>query len=533
LLYCFEDFSLDTARREFRRGSTLLTIQPQVFDVLECLIQNRERVVSKDDLLATVWNGRIVSESTVSTRINAARRAIGDSGEEQRLIRTAYGKGIRFVGAVRQEEAVTAVGGVAATEQPSKPSIAVLPFENLSGDPEQEYFADGMVEEITTALSKVRWFFVIARNSAFTYKGQTVDVKQIARELGVRYVLEGSVRKAGDRVRISAQLIDATTGNHVWAERYDRKLADIFAAQDEITERVVAAIEPQLYAAEHFRSQRKPPESLDAWECVVRALSSVGQDTRAGLAAAEALCRRAIAIAPGYGQAHSLLAWILVRRSSRSGGDLRTVLPEASAAARTALDLDERDPWAHMTHGVVLWRMRRHGEAERAIRRALELNPNFALAHAYLGLPLGALGAHEEAAERAQHALRLSPIDLLVGIQASLAMAQAHFSSGHYADCIVWARLTLERSPEFQPAHFMLIAAAAMHGDMAAASGALATFLGLRPGFSLAWISENMAFAGEVLERLLAGLRKAGVPEVSQLSGPPRSSRPQLRAIRG
>jgi TolB-like protein/DNA-binding winged helix-turn-helix (wHTH) protein len=630
LLYSFEDFSLDTARRELRRSGALIALQPQVFDLLEYSIRNRERVVSKDDLLVAVWNGRIVSESTLSTRINAARSAIGDSGEEQRLIRTAHGKGIRFVGAVREQggtirklaaifaadvagysrlmgqdevgtlrrltacrailderiaayrgrifgsagdsvvadfasavdavhcavavqealadeeqmrfrigvhvgdvivqgdnlfgdgvniaarlEALAEPGGVcisgtvcdqigtklplaftdlgeqqvknisqpvhvyrvvagratqaaeapaAAPLLPNKPSIAVLPFQNLSGDPEQEYFADGMVEEITTALSKVRWFFVIARNSSSTYRARAVDVKQVARELGVRYVLEGSVRKVGNRVRISAQLIDAVTGNHVWAERYDRELADIFAMQDEITERVVAAIEPQLYAAEHFRSRRKPPESLDAWECVVRALSSIGQDTRAGLAAAEALCRRAIAIASDYGQAHSLLAWILVRRTSRSGGELRTVLPEASAEARMALDLDEQDPWAHMAQGVVLWRMRRHGEAERAFRRALELNPNFALAHAYLGLPLGAQGAHEEAAECAQHALRLSPSDLLVGIQASLAMAQARFASGHYADCIVWARLTIERSPKFQPAHFMLIAAPRCRG---------------------------------------------------------------------
>ena len=210
MLYSFEDFSLDTARREFRRGRTLLTIEPQVFDVLEYLIHHRERVVSKDDLLAAVWNGRIVSESTVSTRINAARRAIGDSGEEQRLIRAAYGKGVRFVGTVRvQEDAAIMTGGLAASERPDRPSISVLPFKNLSGDPEQEYFADGMVEEITAALSKVRWFFVIARNSAFTYKGQAIDVKQVARELGARYVLEGSVRTADNRVRISVQLIDA------------------------------------------------------------------------------------------------------------------------------------------------------------------------------------------------------------------------------------------------------------------------------------------------------------------------------------
>jgi len=210
-----------------------------------------------------------------------------------------------------------------------------------------------MVEEIITALSRVRWFFVIARNSTFTYKGRAVDVKQVGRELGVRYVLEGSVRKSGGRVRIAAQLVEAATGNHIWAERYDRELADIFALQDEITERVAATIEPELYAAKHFRSQRKPPESLDAWECVIRALSFIGQGTRAGTGEAEALCRRAVAIAPNYGQAHSLLAWVLLRGQMWSR-DLRTVVQEARAEARIAIGLDERDPWAHLTHGTVL-----------------------------------------------------------------------------------------------------------------------------------------------------------------------------------
>jgi TolB-like protein len=176
----------------------------------------------------------------------------------------------------------------------------MLPFVNMSGDPEQEYFADGMVEEIITALSKVRWFFVIARNSSFVYRGRAIDAKWVGRELGVRYVLEGSVRKGGNRVRITAQLIDAATGNHIWAERYDRQLADVFAVQDEITERVVATIEPELYAAEQLRAQRKPPESLDAWECVIRALSHVSQGTLDGNTQAEALCRRALLIAPRY-----------------------------------------------------------------------------------------------------------------------------------------------------------------------------------------------------------------------------------------
>jgi len=634
VLYSFEDFSLDTARRELRRSGTLISLQPQVFDLLEYLIRNRERVVDKDDLLAAVWKGRIVSEWNLSTRINAARSAIGDSGEGQRLIRTAHGKGFRFVGVVHEEEetvrklaaifaadvegysrlmgqdeigtlrrltacraildervaayrgrifgsagdsvvadfasAVDAVqcavavqeafakgsaarpageqmrfrigvhvgdvlvqgdnlfgdgvniasrlealaepGGIcisgmvrdqigtklplaftdlgeqqvknitqpirayrvrgesstpavmASPPLPDKPSIAVLPFQNLSGDPEQEYFADGMVEEITTALSKVRWFLVIARNSTFAYKGRAVDVRQVARELGVRYVLEGSVRKAGNRVRISGQLIDAATGNHVWAERYDRELADIFAVHDEIAERVVAAIEPQLYAAEHFRSQRKPPESLDAWECVIRALSSVGQGTRVGDMEAEGLCRRAIAIAPGYGQAHSLLAWALMRRPARLGGDIGSVLPEAMAESRAALGLDERDPWAHLSHGLVLWRTRRHNEAERAFRRALELNPNFALAHACLGLPLAVRGELKEAIRTAEHALLLSPNDRIIGARASEAVAHAYFGAEHYADCVARARTAIDSAPELQIAHRLLIAAAAMQG---------------------------------------------------------------------
>jgi adenylate cyclase len=396
---------------------------------------------------------------------------------------------------------------------PDKPSIAVLPFENMSGDPEQEFFADGITEDITSALSKIRWFFVIARNSSFTYKSRTVDVKQVGRELGVRYLLEGSVRKSSNRIRITAQLVDAATGNHIWAERYDREVADIFAVQDEITERVVAAIEPELYAAENLRSRRKAPENLDAWECVIRALSHIGQVTHPGTTEAEVLCRRAIEIAPDYGQAHSLLAWTLVRRPLWSG-DLRTVLPEATAEARTALSLDDRDPWAHLAEGAVFFRMHRHGEAERAVRRALELNPNFAPAHAYLGAALAIQGMYDEAVKYTSHALRLSPNDRVVGGFASVAAASAHFAAGHYPECIASARETIDRYPDHQAPHHLLIAAAAMQGDMTAAAEALASLLRLRPDSSLTWVRENTPFAGELLERLLEGLCRAGVPEV-------------------
>ena len=395
---------------------------------------------------------------------------------------------------------------------PDKPSIAVLPFTNMSGDPEQEYFADGIVEEIITALSRVRWFFVIARNSCFTYKGRAVNVKQVGRELGVRYVLEGSVRKSGNRMRITAQLVEAATGNHVWAERYDRDLADIFTVQDEITERVVAAIEPELYSAERFRSHRKTPESLDAWECVIRALSLISQDTRARNTEAEALCRRANEISPGYGQAHSLFAWVITRRTLWSG-DVTTVTVEANTAARTALDLDERDPWAHLVHGMVLWRVRRHGDAVRAYRRALELNPNFALAHALLGLPLAAQGLHEGAVSSAENALRLSPNDRLVDRYASGVMVVAPFIAGEYYDCLAKARETVEKYPEALGVHMHLVAAAGMQGPQDTAAEALAELLRVRPDFTLAWASDNIPHIGEIRERLLEGLRKAGVSE--------------------
>ena len=277
LLFIFDEFALDTDRRELRGPAGLIALEPQVFDLLAYMIQNRDRVVSKDDIMAAVWDGRIVSESALTTRINAARNAIGDSGETQRLIKTLPRKGMRFVGEVRESKKPSSAPPPAAAEQsnpplalPDRPSIAVLPFANMSGDPEQEYFADGMVEEIITALSRFRHLFVIARNSSFTYKGRAVDVKQIGRELGVRYVLEGSVRKSADRVRIAGQLIDTSTGAHLWADRFDGELKDIFDLQDDVATRVVGAITPKLEQAEVARAKRKPTESLDAYDCFLR-----------------------------------------------------------------------------------------------------------------------------------------------------------------------------------------------------------------------------------------------------------------------
>ena len=328
-------FSLDTDRRELRRDGALRSIEPQVFDLLEFLIRNRDRMVSRDDVLAAVWNGRIVSELTVASRINAARAAIGDNGEDQRLIRTILRKGIRFVGAVREEGRSEVAPTKSTTERsqlplPDKPSIAVLPFSNMSGDPEQDYFADGICEDIITGLSKLRWFFVIARNSSFIYKGKAVDLRHLGLELGVRYVLEGSVRKSGSRVRITAQLIDAETGKHIWAERYDRDLIDIFALQDEITKKVVAVIEPKLLEAEGIRSQHRSPDDLGAWDMLIRANSQFWRLTKDESQAAITLLKQLVERRPLYAPAHSMLAFVLL--VSRQGG-WHMMEPHVSQAA--------------------------------------------------------------------------------------------------------------------------------------------------------------------------------------------------------
>ena len=254
MLYRFENYVLDIDRRELRRGPALLSVEPKVFDLLVFLVGNRDRVVSKDDLLASVWGGRIVSESTLASRINAARRAIGDSGGEQRLIRTTIGKGVRFVGAVRAQHAA---GEAAPASITPRLSIVVLPFANFSNDPGLEYFADGITDDLTTDLSRISGSFVIARNTAFTFKGKSTDVQTIGRELGVRYVVEGSVRAVGDRVRINVQLNDAESGAHLWADRFDTDPADLAQAQYELLRRLALTLYFKLLEAAGLRIARE------------------------------------------------------------------------------------------------------------------------------------------------------------------------------------------------------------------------------------------------------------------------------------
>ena len=339
-----------------------IAIGPQVFDLLLYLVRNREHVVSKDELLDAVWAGRIVSKSTLTSHINAARKAVGDSGEEQRLIRTIARKGFRFVGEVSEVDhrmASIHEDGARRTDEtsapapalPDKPSIAVLPFQNLSGDPEQEYFADGVVEDIITALSRIRWLFVIARNSSFTYKGRAVDVKQVGRELGVRYVLEGSVRKAANRVRITGQLIDATTGAHLWADRFDGSLDDIFELQDQVAASVVGAIAPKLERAEIERAKRKPTESLDAYDYYLRGMAHLHQGAREAIDEALRLFHKAIELDPDFASAYAMAAWCYFWRKVNGWmTDRAQEIAEGTRLARRAVELG-RDDAVALTRG--------------------------------------------------------------------------------------------------------------------------------------------------------------------------------------
>ncbi len=394
---------------------------------------------------------------------------------------------------------------------PDRPAIAVLPFDNMSGDQEQEYFSDGISEDIITALSKLRWFFVIARNSSFTYKGKPVHIKQVAAELGVRYVVEGSVRKNGDRVRITAQLNDTATGSHVWAEHYDRDLVDVFAVQDEITDAIVMAIEPQIYAAENFRSRRKPPNSVDAWDLVMRALSHHWRITRADSIAAQALLEKAIAIDPDYGQALALLATNHMFGVHLGWVDIATAVPIAERAALAAIAADNEDAWAHTALGSVYFSTRRLDHSLAEFELALQLNPNFSLAQGYYALALCYSGRWQDAYAATQRAIRQSPRDPSLAIYYGVA-AYAQFVGRNYHEAIALAREATRHRGDLTGAYRVMTVAAGMAGQIDVAKAALQELRRTQPNISLAWIATQLPWKLDAdREHYLEGFRRAGL----------------------
>ena len=399
---------------------------------------------------------------------------------------------------------------------PDKPSIAVLPFQNMSGDPEQEYFADGMVEEIITALSRIRWLFVIARNSSFTYKGKPVDVKQVARELGVRYILEGSVRKAGGRVRITAQLIDASTGAHLWADRFDGSLEGVFELQDQVASGVVGSIEPRLRQSEIERANRKLTESLDAYDLYLRALALRDIHTDESVREAVSLLKRALAIDPNYAPAKALIGWHRVHQTSHGRSPVSdTDTAEAVALARQALEAGKDDPDTLWMAAATLTIFA--GEltvAAAAIDRALTLNPNSAHAWMVRGVVSVNLGQPGPAIEACERAMRLSPLDRQRR-NFTTGIARAHLVAGRYEEAADWAERTLRDEPGYRAALVTKAIACAHLARMEEARAALSQQIEAQPGLTIAryrafW---SRVFSPELMEISLSGLRKAGLPE--------------------
>lgn len=500
--YLFENYVFDTDRRELHRGADVVSVTPQVFDLLDYLIRSRERVVSKGDIIDAIWNGRVVSDAALTTRLNAARTAIGDSGEEQRLIRTLPRKGFRFVGTVREVRPATAAVSDTAAQQRKpvlplldKPSVAVLPFTNLSSDPEQDYFADGMVEDIITGLSRSKSLYVIARQSTFTYKGRAVDIKEVGRELGVRYVLEGSVRKVGDRVRITGQLIDAATGLHLWADRFDSLLENIFDLQDRVTSSVIGAISPQLERAEIERAKRKPTENLQAYDYYLRALASLQRFTREENIEALKLTQTANSLDPDYAAPFALGAICLVQRWafgwSSGGGEDETKVRQL---ARRALELGRDDPAVLAIAGHALASF--VGEVDEGaalLGRAVSLNPNWAVARIWNGWVNIYLGNPDAAIEQFQIGLRLNPLDPL-NFVAQDGMAAAHLLAGRYEDGCSWAKIAVQQNPDYVVAHRTLMACHARAGRVEEARKACAVARQIDPAQRISTVMKRWRF---------------------------------------
>jgi adenylate cyclase len=509
LRYLFEDFALDSERRELRRGQALVAIEPKVFDLLAFVIVSRQRVVSRDDLIAQVWDGRIVSESALARCISEARSAIGDDGEWVRCAKNGNRP--------RSPRRTPSLRSAGPLPLPDKPSIAVLAFTNMSGDPGQDYFSDGITEDIITGLSRFSELFVIARNSSFQYKGRSPDIRQVGCELGVRYVLEGSIRRAGDRVRISAQLVDAVTGAHRWAERYDRELKDVFAVQDEVSLAIVAILVAQVSKAEAERTLLKPPATWQAYDCFMRAsdIWSVfwSSPNVADLMEARRLLERSIALDPNYARAYAMLsnthlvAWLEPLDEDHLSP---ATLERAHRLARKAVQLDPNLPIAHAHLGLPLTFQGQHEQSIAEFEKAIALNPNFT--DWRFGAALTSAGEHARAAQVIEPHMRHDPF---YSPWAPRTLGLARYMLKAYSEALPPLRECTSRAPDMSLGRVVLAATLAQLGRLDEARAEAAEVLRIDPNYTIDGTQRRIApfKRPEDAEHLFDGLRKAGLPE--------------------
>jgi TolB-like protein/Flp pilus assembly protein TadD len=492
-------------------GAREVRLTPKALALLSFIAERPREVISKEELFGALWPNTAVGDAALVTCIQEIRKALHDDARHPRYIETLHRRGYRFIGKMGTAQRATALGHeLAAPPLPECPSIAVLPFVNMSGDADQEHFADGISEDLITGLSRIRWLFVIARNSTFVYKNRAADVTQVSRVLGVRYVLEGSVRRAGSRLRISAQLIDATTGSHHWAEKYDRQLGDIFAVQDEITRNVAAAIEPHLLAAEGARALLRSASDLGAWELVARAQMHFWRLTRPDYETAIDILTQAVAAHPDYAPARSLLAFCSVFAAHMGwvSRDQRLLVSEHAIRATV---LDDRDPWGHIALGYLALMERRTEESIAAFRRAVNLNPNSAAGRYHLGHGLAFAGQDREAIEQAEEAIRLSPLDPMMALFLG-AIAVAYYVSGRYVEALRYTTDAVRLRPGFQGAQRMRCASLAQAGRIDEARSLLAIVRREQPQLSIDWIRASVPYqTPDLMERFLDGMRKAGL----------------------
>ncbi len=511
-VYAFDDCILDLARGRLRRDGREVELRPKTFNLLAYFAQNPGRVIPKSELLANVWPDVIVTDGSLNQCVAEIRKALGTPAAAR--VRTLPRRGFLF-----DDAAAAAPGGAdksAATGTGAgPPSVAVLPFENLSGDVEQEYFADGVVEEITTALGYFRRIFVVARNSAFTYKGRRVDVRDVGRELGVRYVVEGSVRRAGKRLRIAAQLIEAETGVQLWGDRLDGIVDDVFRFQDSVAHSIIGAIAPRLLAAEVERAREQRPERMDAYDLYLRALPAARAMTREGNDLAFALVERALAIDPDYAVMAALGAWAYTLRSAQGWEpDSPQSQARGLALARRAIAKGQDDAEALSMAGYAIGYLGGFlHEGLRAIERAIDLNPNDALAFSNRGWLNTYLGRTDVAIASFDEAIRLSPRDpALFRTYAGLGLA--YVVGEDFENAVIAGRRGAESNPNFAAPHRVLAASLAHLGRLDEARQCVDRLMALDPALTVdGFAARSLLVHSGKLEVLLDGLRKAGLRE--------------------
>jgi len=549
LKYRFAEFEIDLSQQELRRRGEAVHIEPQVFDLIVHLVRNHDRIVSKDELIETIWNGRIISEAALSSRINGARRALGDNGNEQALIRTLHKRGFRFVGEVQAVTAPDAdaraarlaaddgaareyvpvsvsvsaevrrlddvVSEAVKAESVTRPSIAVLPFGNMSDDPENDYFSYGLTEDIIRLLARNRWLSVISRHSTVAFQGRTVDAREIGEQLGVRYVMVGSVRKSRDTVRITAELVRAADSKQLWSDKYDLQLEHIFDIQEEMARQIAATIEPELSKVEQQLATRKAPESLDAWDCYQRGLWNLWRFTTPGFDLAESYFQRAIAADPDFARGHGALSYVNIQRAFiDEPGERAARLETALRQGRHAVALDELDCFCHCALGRALCLTRQNDEALATLDVSLELNPSFAQAYFAQGFNMLWHGREIEAETLLDRATMLSPRDSHIS-SFHHVRSWAHFSLGEYDIAVEFARRAARQPSVTYQAFASLAASLGLLGDRAQAETAVAELLQRKPNYDIATARQQFFFCNDqgFINRFVEGLRAAGIAE--------------------